>query len=117
MVTVLGLPLTLTYLGILVSLPLFGGVSAFASAMVFGIPFLLSLLGRNEIVVCAAMAMLAALGDVLPPSAIEARFATQVTGGERFMAVVRKSLPLVLLCGLVALAAIHWADALAVLIP
>ena len=62
-VTVLLLPVALTYLGLLISLPVFGGISAFASAMVFGIPFLLALLGRNEIVVCSAIALMAGLGN------------------------------------------------------
>ncbi len=116
-VTVLSLPLTLRYLGILISLPGFGGVSAFASAMVFGIPFLLSLLGRNEIVVCSGIALLAGLGDVLLPSAIEARFASQVVGESNFLLIVKKCLPLVLLFGLTALAMIYWADSLAFLTP
>lgn len=116
-VSVLSLPLAWKFVGILFSLPMFGGVSAFASAMVFGIPFLLSLLGRNEIVVCAGIALLAGLGDVLLPSAIEARFASQVVGEKNFLLIVRKCLPLVLFCALVALAVIFWANKLAFLTP
>ena len=116
-VTVLSLPLALTYLGMVISLPVFGGVSAFASAMVFGIPFLLSLLGRNEIVVAAGIALLAGLGDVIPPSAIEARFAAQITGEKNFMRVVLKCLPFVLIFALVGLAVVHWADSLSFLVP
>jgi len=116
-VTVLSLPLALTYLGMVISLPGFGGVSAFASAMVFGIPFLLSLLGRNEIVVAAGIALLAGLGDVIPPSAIEARFAAQITGEKNFMRVVVKCLPFVIIFALVGLAVIHWADNLSFLVP
>jgi len=116
-VGVLSLPVAWKYLGILISLPAFGGVSAFASAMVFGIPFLLSLLGRNEIVVCAGIALLAGLGDVLLPSAIEARFAAQVVDEPKFTKIVWKWLPFVLLCGLVGLAVIYWADALTFLVP
>ena len=116
-VTVLSLPTTLTYLGILVSLPAFGGVSAFASAMVFGIPFLLALLGSNEIVVCSGIALLAGLGDVIPPSAIEARFASQIVGEVNFLKVVRKCLPVILVFALAALAMIYWADKLGFLTP
>ncbi len=116
-VTVLSLPIALTYLGLLISLPVFGGVSAFASAMVFGIPFLLSLLGSNEIVVCAGIALLAGLGDVIPPSAIEARFAAQIIGEKNFMRVVLKCLPYVLVFALAALAVIYWADSLSFLTP
>jgi len=115
-VTVLSLPIALTYIGLLISLPVFGGVSAFASAMVFGIPFLLALLGRNEIVVCAGIALLAGLGDVMLPSAIEARFASQIVGEKNYLLVVKKCLPFVLVFALAALAVIHWADKLAIFI-
>jgi len=116
-VTVLSLPKALTYVGLLISLPVFGGVSAFASAMVFGIPFLLSLLGSNEIIVCAGIALLAGLGDVMLPSAIEARFASQIAGVNNYIHVVRKCLPFVFIFGLVALAMIYWADSLSFLTP
>jgi len=109
--TALSLPEAWKYIAMLVSLPLFGGVSAFASGMVFGVPFLLSLLGRSEIIVCVGIAILAGLGDVLPPSAINARFAAQVTGESQFLKVVSKCLPLVIVSTLAALALIVWADA------
>jgi len=111
-VSVLGIPPALKYVALL-SLPLFGGVSAFASAMVFGVPFLLSFLGAgSEVVVCAAISILAGLGDVLPPSAINARFSAQVTGEVGYLAVVKRSLPFVALAGLLALAIIISAPAL-----
>ncbi len=116
-VTVLSFPIALTYIGMLISLPAFGGVSAFASAMVFGIPFLLSLLGTNEIVVCAGIALLAGLGDVIPPSAIEARFGAQIVGEKNFMRIAFKCAPYVFIFALAALAVIHWADALSFLTP
>ncbi len=117
-VTAIGLPPALKYVGLLISLPLFGGVSAFASAMVFGVPFLLSLLGGgSEIVICAAISVLAGLGDVLPPSAINARFAAQVTGDVKLMVVVRRCLPFVGLTALLALAMIYYASALKFLVP
>jgi len=116
-VTVLSMPLALTYLGMLISLPVFGGVSAFASAVVFGIPFLLSLLGRNEIIVCAGVSLLAGLGDVLLPSAIVARFASQIVGEGSYLRVIRKCLPYVLVSAGVALAVIYFANNLTFLIP
>ena len=116
-VTVLSLPVSLTYLGLLISLPVFGGVSAFASAMVFGIPFLLSLLGSNEIVVCSGIALLAGLGDVMLPSAIEARFAAQICGEKNYLLIVRKCFPFVVGFALFALGMIHWANELAFLVP
>ncbi|NQT34031.1 TRAP transporter large permease subunit [bacterium] len=116
-VTVLSLPISLTYLGLFISLPVFGGISAFASAMVFGIPFLLSLLGLNEIVVCSGIALLAGLGDVMLPSAIEARFAAQISGVKNYLLIVRKCFPFVIGFGLFAIGMIHWANELAFLVP
>ncbi len=109
--TVLGLPMALKYVGLAISLPLFGGVSAFASAMVFGVAFLLGLLGGNEVAVCAAISILAGLGDLLPPSAINARFAAQVTGGVNLKQVIIKALPFIALAGAAALAVIAFTGA------
>jgi GntP family gluconate:H+ symporter len=63
-----------------VSIPLFGAVSAFGSASVLGVPFLLALLGRNEIVTTAALSLLTALGDLMLPAALAATLAAQVAG-------------------------------------
>ena len=63
-----------------VSMPLFGAVSAFGSASVLGVPFLLALLGRNEVVTTAALSLLASLGDLMVPAALAATLAAQVTG-------------------------------------
>jgi TRAP-type C4-dicarboxylate transport system permease large subunit len=63
-----------------VSMPLFGAVSAFGSASVLGVPFLLALLGRNEVVTTSALSLLASLGDLMLPAAIAATLAAQVTG-------------------------------------
>jgi TRAP-type C4-dicarboxylate transport system permease large subunit len=62
------------------SIPLFGAVSAFGSASVLGVPFLLVMLGRNEVVTTAALSTLAALGDLMLPAALAATLAAQVTG-------------------------------------
>ena len=82
-----------------VSLPLFGAVSAFGSASVLGVPFLLALLGRNEVVTTAALSLLASLGDLMLPAALAATLAAQVTGVADRRQVLR-------LCVLPALAAV-----------
>jgi gluconate:H+ symporter, GntP family len=67
------------------SIPLFGAVSAFGSASVLGVPFLLALLGRNEVVTTSALSLLTALGDLMLPAALAATLAAQVTGaGSRY---------------------------------
>lgn len=70
-------------------LPLFGAVSAFGSASVLGVPFLLALLGRNEIATTAALSALAALGDLMLPAALAPTLAAQVTGVADRMRVLR----------------------------
>jgi len=72
-----------------VSLPLFGAVSAFGSASVLGVPFLLALLGRDEVVTTAGLSMLAALGDLMLPAALAATLAARVAGLDDRRAVLR----------------------------
>ncbi len=71
------------------SIPLFGAVSAFGSASVLGVPFLLSLLGRNEIMTTAALSLLTALGDLMLPAALAATLAAQAAGEPDRMRVLR----------------------------
>lgn len=89
-----------------VSMPLFGAVSAFGSASVLGVPFLLALLGRNEVVTTAALSLLAGLGDLMLPAALAATLAARVAGVEDRMLVLRR-------CAIPALVAV--AAAVAVL--
>jgi len=72
-----------------VSIPLFGAVSAFGSASVLGVPFLLALLGRDEIVTTAALSMLASLGDLMLPAALAATLAAQAVGVDDRRRVLR----------------------------
>jgi len=73
-----GLPTGLLLVSIAVSMPLFGAVSAFGSASILGVPFILALLGRNEIVVGAALSLMAGMGDLMPPTALAGLFAAKV---------------------------------------
>jgi gluconate:H+ symporter, GntP family len=93
-----------------VSLPLFGAISAFGSASVLGVPFLLAFLGRNEVVTTAALSLLASLGDLMLPAAIAATLAARVAGVDDRHRVLR-------LCVLPALLAIATAVAALVFSP
>ncbi len=88
-VSVLALPAWLMYLGMATSIPLFGAVSAFGAASVLGVPFLLALLGQNEIMVGSALSLLAGLGDLMPPTALAGIFAAQVVGEENYFRVLK----------------------------
>jgi len=88
-VTALGLPSLWKFVGVSVMMPLFGAVSAYGSASVLGVPFLLSFLGQNEIVVGAALSLLAGLGDLMPPTALAGMFAAQVVGESNYFRVLK----------------------------
>jgi GntP family gluconate:H+ symporter len=86
------LPSVLIYFGIAISMPLFGAVSAFGSASVLGVPFLLALLGHSEIVTGSGLSLMASLGDLMPPTALAGIFAAQVVGESNYFVVLRRCL-------------------------
>jgi len=79
----------LLYLGISVSMPLFGAVSAYGSASILGVPFILALINKNAIVTSAALSAIAGLGDLMPPTALAGIFAAQVVGESNYFKVLR----------------------------
>lgn len=88
----LSLPSVLLYLGIAVAIPAFGAVSAFGSASILGVPFVLALLGKNEIITTASLSLIAGLGDLVPPTALAGIFAAQVVGEQNYFKVLKKCL-------------------------
>lgn len=88
-ITFLSLPPVLLYLTIAVSLPLFGGVSAFGSASVLGVPFLLALIEKNALITSSALSAIVGIGDLMPPAAMAARFSAQVVGEKMFIRILR----------------------------
>jgi len=93
----LSLPAALLYAGLAVGMPLFGGVSAFGSASVLGVPFLLALAGPNALITAAALSAIVGIGDFMPPAAMAARFSAQVAGEPSLGRVLRACLPPALL--------------------
>ncbi len=85
----LSLPPYLLYLGIALSIPLFGAVSAYGSASVLGVPFALALLESNPVITVAALSQLAALGDLMPPTALAGIFAAQIVGEKDYFKVLK----------------------------
>lgn len=90
--TCLSLPGAALYAAMAVSMPLFGAVSSFGSASVLGVPFLLAFLSKEEIIVAAALSLVASLGDMMPPTALAGIFAAQVVGLEKYTPVLKKCL-------------------------
>jgi GntP family gluconate:H+ symporter len=85
----LSLPPVLLYLGISISMPLFGAVSAYGSASILGVPFILALINKNAIITSAALSAVAGLGDLMPPTALAGIFAAQVVGEKNYFKVLR----------------------------
>ncbi len=88
-ISFLSLPPFLLYLGIATSMPLFGAVSAFGSASILGVPFILTLIEKNAIITSSALSAVAGLGDLMPPTALAGIFAAQVVGESNYFRVLR----------------------------
>jgi len=63
----LDIPEYLLYLVIAAVVPLLGAISTFGSASVLGVPLLLALISKNQIIVASALSLLAGIGGLLPP--------------------------------------------------
>jgi len=85
----LALPSLFLYLGIATSMPLFGAISSYGSASVLGVPFVLALLGQNEIMTASGLSLIAGLGDLMPPTALAGIFAAQIVGVENYFKVLK----------------------------
>jgi len=88
-ISFLSLPPVLLYAGIGVSMPLFGAVSAYGSASILGVPFILALINKNAIITASALSAVAGLGDLMPPTALAGMFAAQVVGEKNYFRVLR----------------------------
>ncbi len=90
-VNCLSMPPAMLYLAIAIAIPLFGAVSAYGSASVLGVPFLLALLTKDQILTASALSLVAALGDLMPPTALAGLFAAKVVGVENYGDVLKKT--------------------------
>jgi gluconate:H+ symporter, GntP family len=80
----LSLPPYLMLLGVALILPLFGGISVYGGASVLGVPFALAMLGKNPIMVLAALSLIGAMGSYMPPVALTPVIAAQVIGEPKY---------------------------------
>lgn len=88
--TCLGLPEQLRLLASGISIPLFGAVSSFGAASVLGVPFALAFLNMDTVFTIAALSFIAALGDMMPPTALAGLFAAKVTGVDNYVKVLKR---------------------------
>jgi gluconate:H+ symporter, GntP family len=96
-VNIVQIPSYWLYLAIAVSLPLFGAISSYGASYVLGVPFLLALLGRNEIMVASAITLIASLGDMMPPTALAGIFAAQVVDEPNYFKILRICVPYIII--------------------
>jgi TRAP-type C4-dicarboxylate transport system permease large subunit len=108
----LSMPSFWRYLSMGIMIPLFGAVSAYGSASVLGVPFLLSFLGQNEIIVGSALSLLTGLGDLMPPTALAGIFAAQVVGEQNYFKVLKVTVIPAIVTALWALTMIYFANEL-----
>jgi GntP family gluconate:H+ symporter len=88
-ISFLSLPPILLYAGIGISMPLFGAVSAYGSASILGVPFILAMINKNAVITASALSAVAGLGDLMPPTALAGMFAAQVVGEKNYFRVLR----------------------------
>lgn len=100
-ISCLRLPQVLWLVACAVSIPLFGAVSSYGACSVLGVPFAYiyaSLLGGNSVVVLAAISLIAAVGDMMPPTALAGLFAAQITGVKPYTKILKRCMaPIVIL--------------------
>ncbi len=106
------LPSFWLYIGIAISLPFFGAISSYGASYVLGVPFLLALLGKSEIIVASGLTLIASLGDLMPPTALAGIFAAQVVGESNYFKILKVCLPYALLTALYGIGMILLANIL-----
>ncbi len=96
-VNIVQIPSYWLYVAIAVSLPLFGAISSYGASYVLGVPFLLALLGRNEIIVASAITLIASLGDMMPPTALAGIFSAQVVDEPNYFRILKVCIPYIMI--------------------
>ncbi len=112
-INLLSLPDWQLYAGMALLVPLFGGVSAYGASVVLGVPILLSLLDRSNIMVAAALSMLASVGDFMPPTRLAILLAGSVVGESRISLILRYCTWPIILSTILSLLMIYFANDLA----
>ncbi|MBI5577838.1 MAG: TRAP transporter large permease [Deltaproteobacteria bacterium] len=81
------------YLAIFIGFPLFAGIfTSFGAASVFGIPFMLALLGRDPIIATIGLSAISIVGNLMPPTAALGKPAAIVAGyRDAYLNVVKVS--------------------------
>jgi TRAP-type C4-dicarboxylate transport system permease large subunit len=112
-ISALSIPEWALYLSIAISLPAFGAISSFGAASVLGVPFMFALLAKDQIITATALALIASLGDLVPPTALAGIFAGQVVGEENYFKILKACAVPAIAIALWGVAFIAWSGPLA----
>lgn len=93
-----------------------GFLSAFGSTSIFGVPFALYFLGKNQIVVITALSLISCLGQLSPPAAIAGRSSAQICNVKKYSDVVIKAIPYLLILLGIAILVIVYSEQFAALL-
>ncbi len=86
------------YVAMAVAIPAFGAISSFGSSSVLGVPFALAMISGNQVLIVASLALLAGVGDMVPPTALAGIFAAQVVNEPKYTKILKKSvIPILIL--------------------
>ncbi len=109
-VTSLALPKGWLVLVAATTIPAFGIISAFGGSSVLGVPLALALLGKDHVLTVSSLALIAGLGEVVPPTAIAALFSAQLMRLDNHFPVVKRcALPAVIILAFAVLMLV-WAN-------
>lgn len=106
-VSALQLPEEIKYLAAVI-MPFFG--SAYASASVIGVPLVFVFLGKNSIVVASALALMAAMGDLMPPPSLLCAYAGQMVKESNHFKILKTSIPAIIVTSIIGLLMIYFAN-------
>jgi len=106
-VSALQLPEEVKYLAAVI-MPFFG--SAYAAASVIGVPLVFVFLGKNSIIVASALALMAAMGDLMPPPSLLCAYAGQMVGEPNHFKILKASALAIFVTGAVGILMIYFAN-------
>jgi GntP family gluconate:H+ symporter len=112
----ISVPMVVLYAAIFVVSVFLGGVlGPFAMASVFGIPFMLALLGRDPILTTMALSLLCCVSSIVPPTAILGKSSMILADcHEPYGRMLRVSAVPTLVIAVLGMAGVIWANALGV---
>ena len=91
------LPTVLRYVSMALTLPIFGGISAFGSASILGGPFVMAMYtSYTSVTLTCGFSLLAATGEFLPPTAMSSTFASNIVGEKGWSKVTKAAIPAII---------------------